>query len=107
MRPLRHPLVPDNRGHRSPRFLLQLDERDRYLIKAARHFPGLSHRETARLLRCRLTIYRDGRWRRSRSEVWCPHPVDRIEATLWAILKVRDHVPSERLIRAVLSRTEY
>ena len=91
------------RGRRSPRLLLELDERDRYLIEAAKFFPGLSDRETARLLRSRLQIYQQGRWRRSRSEIWCPHPADRVEAVLWALLRVRDAIPSERTIRAAIA----
>jgi len=46
------------RGKRSPAFLLRQDERDRYLIEAARHFPGLSDREIARRLRTALVRYR-------------------------------------------------
>ena len=98
--------VPDNRGKRTPRTLLAIDERDRYLIEAARHFSGASDREIARRLRIALLRYREGAWRRTRGEAICPpRHAGRLEATLWSILKVRDHVPSERLIRAVLSRS--
>jgi hypothetical protein len=94
------------RGHRTPRLLLQLDERDRYLREAARHFSGLSQRETARLLRSRLSVYRDGRWRRDRSELTCPvQHRGKLTAVLWSLLKTRDSLPSERLIRFVLSRS--
>jgi hypothetical protein len=104
MRPLRYPLVPDNRGHRSPRFLLQLDERDRCLIEAARHFPSASDREIARRLRIALLRYREGAWRRTRAEIWClPRHAGRLDGVLWCLLKVADRVPSERLIRAVLA----
>ena len=104
MRPLRHPLVPDNRGHRTPRTLLALDERDRSLIEASAFFPGLSDREIARRLRSRLLLYREGRWRRDRAEALCPpRRAGRLDGVLWCLLKVADRVPSERLIRAVLA----
>jgi hypothetical protein len=45
MKPLRHPLVPDGRGHRTPQTLLLLDERDKLLIEAARFYPGASDGE--------------------------------------------------------------
>ena len=35
----------DGRGRRTPATLLALDERDRYLVEASKHFPGLSQRE--------------------------------------------------------------
>ena len=98
-------LPVDGRGKRSPRVMLQLDERDRYLAVAAGFFPGASDREVARRLRTALLRYREGRWRRSRADLTCPHERERIEAMLWMLLKVRDHVPSERLIRMVLGRT--
>ena len=53
----------DRRGKRTPATLLQPDERDRYLIEAACHFPGLSDREVGRRLRSRLLIYQQGAWR--------------------------------------------
>ena len=90
-------------GQRSPNTLLLLDERDQFLRAAAAHFPGLSDREIARRLRSRLLIYRNGRWRRSCAELKAPHPPEKIDAVLWAILKVRDAVPSERTIRAALA----
>ena len=49
----------DRRGRRSPKVLLELDERNAYLIEAARHFTG-SDREIARRLRSRLLIYQQG-----------------------------------------------
>jgi hypothetical protein len=102
---LAHAVPFGGRGRRTPATLLVLDERDRYLIEAARaHFSGLSH-QTARSLRSRLLVYRQGRWRRSCSEVWNPHPAERIEAVLWMLLRVRDAIPSERTIRAVLARS--
>jgi hypothetical protein len=94
------------RGKRTPQTLLLLDERDKFVVEARKFYVGLSDREVARRLRFRLSVYRDGRWRRTRSELWCPHPADRIEATLWKLLRARDAIPSTRTIRAALSRTE-
>jgi hypothetical protein len=59
------------RGKRMPATLLAIDERDRYLIEAARHFPGASDRETARRLPIALLRYREGAWRRTRVEALC------------------------------------
>lgn len=38
--PVRHPLSPDGRGHRSPQTLLLIDERNKLLVEAARFYPG-------------------------------------------------------------------
>ena len=66
--------------------------------------PGLSDRECARRLRTALLRYREGAWRRTRSEALCPpHHAGKLTAVLWMVLKVADRVPSERLIRAVLA----
>lgn len=90
-------------GCRTPQTLLLIDERDRYLIEAAAHFQGLSHREVARRLRTALLRYRDGRWRRDRSELTCPpQHAGKLTAVLWALLKTRDHVPSDMTIRRAL-----
>jgi hypothetical protein len=96
----------DARGRRTPSTMLQLDERDHFLREAARFFPFFSQREVARRLRTALLRYQTGRWRRTRTEFTCPEHRDRLEAVLWSLLKTRDYVPSERLIRAVLSQAE-
>jgi len=102
--PLRHPLVADGRGQRTPGTTLRLAVRDHLLREAARRFcVGMSDRQAARQLHTALTRYQTGRWRRSRVDVTCPHQAGRLDAALWLILKVRDHVPSERLIRLALS----
>jgi hypothetical protein len=94
----------DGRGRRTPQTLLLLDEREAYLIEAARHFPG-SDREAARLIRTALLRYQTGRWRRDRREATCPvQHRGKLTAVLWCLLKVRDAIPSERTIRLVLSR---
>jgi hypothetical protein len=104
MRPIRHPLMPGP-GHRTPQTLLLLDERDKMLIEIARRFyPGLSHLEAAHRLRSRLLIYRDCRWQRTCLDFRWPHPPEKIETLLWQLLRVRDRIPSERLIREVLAR---
>jgi hypothetical protein len=96
----------DGRGHRSNEFLLRQDERDKLLIDIARRFyPGLSHRETAHRLRRRWLLYQQGPWRRTYAELKCPHDPERFDAALWCLLRIRDSLPSERLIRSVLSRT--
>jgi hypothetical protein len=90
-------------GCRTPATLLLIDERDALLVEAARHFPGLSHREIARRLRTAIQRYQSGRWRRTRTELTCPpEHRGRLEAVLWAILKTRDYVPSEMTIRRAL-----
>ena len=94
----------DWRGRRTPAVRLALDERDRYLIEAARFYPNVSDREIARLLRAALKIYRGGRWRRDASEALCPVQYEgKLTAVLWMLLKCRDAPPpSERTIRQVL-----
>jgi len=113
MSPLRHPLVPGSRGfwslgrgHRTPQTLLLLDERDAFLREAARHHcVGMSDREAARYLHIALLRYQTDAWRRTRVEALCPpRHAGLLDGLLWAILKVADQVPSERLIRAVLAR---
>ena len=112
MKPLRHALLADavplerGPGERTPQTLLLIDERDELVRAAARFFgAGLSDRELARRLRHVLSVYREGRWRRDRSEPTCPtRHRGRLDEVLWMILKTRDAVPSERLLRLVLSR---
>lgn len=98
-----HATPIDGRGRRTNELLMRLDERDRYLIEAARFYPGLSHREVARQVRIAVLRYKTGRWRRTGSELRCPHDGERLDALLWCLLRVRDRVPSERLIRSVLA----
>lgn len=106
MRPIRHPLVPAGPGHRSPQTMLALDERDALLREAADRFcVGMSDRAAAAYLSVRLTRYAECAWRRERGEALCPpRHVGTITGLLWMILKARDRVPSERLIRYVLAR---
>ena len=102
---LTHGAVPiDRRGHRTPNTLLMLDERDAMLVATARRFfSGMSHRETAHRLRSRLLIYQSGRWRRTSAELRPPHDADSLDAALWCLLRIKDHVPSEMTIRRALA----
>lgn len=96
--------ISDRRGHRSPNTLLMLDERDAKLVATARRFfSGMSHRETAHRLRSRLLIYQSGRWRRTSAELRPPHDADSLDAALWCLLRIKDHVPSEMTIRRALA----
>lgn len=104
MKPLRHPLVPVGRGHRSPQTLLLIDQRNALLIEAAGFYPGASDREAARLIRVSLLRYRDGRWRRDRSEATCPvQHQGKLMALLHALLRSRDHVPSVMTVRRAIA----
>jgi hypothetical protein len=83
-----------------------LDERNDLLRQAAGHFAGVSDREASRRIREALSRYREGRWRRDRVEALCPQQhAGKLVASLWALLKTKDSLPSERLIRAVLARS--
>ena len=105
-KPLRHPLLPVGPGHRSAETLLRLDERDRYLREAASRFCiGMSDRAAAAVLFTKLARYREGAWRRDASEALCPvRHRGTVTQFLWMVLKCRDAVPGERLIRLVLAR---
>ena len=94
------------RGHgRTPAVQLLIDERDKLLVEAARFFLGVSDREVARQLRIKLLRFQNGSWRREQADLTCPAKhAGKLTAVLWSLLKVRDFVPSERLIRLVLSR---
>jgi hypothetical protein len=104
--PLRVVPPGDRRGRRTLTTLDALNRRDALLIEAADRFCiNMSARETARRLHSALLRYRAGAWRRTRADLVCRHPAERLDAALWELLHARDYVPSERLIRAVLSRT--
>ena len=95
--------VVDGRGRRTPQTMLLLDERRALLVEAARFYPGLSQRETARRLRIALQRYQLGRWRRTRADLTCPKDhAGKLTGVLWMLLRVRDHVPSEMTIRRAL-----
>lgn len=101
---MKHEVFAFGRGRRTPSTLLAIDERDHFLRAAAVHFPGCGDREVARRLRASLVTYQNGRWRRDRVENLCPpQHAGKLTATLWMILRVRDHAPSERSIRRSLA----
>ena len=102
MKPIRHPLVVGP-GHRTPQTMLLLDERGKLLVEAARFFPGCSDREIARRLHGALSTYRNGRWRRDRTEALCPmQHRGKLLQIMWMILKVHDHLPPTMTIRRAL-----
>ncbi|MET4624948.1 hypothetical protein AB7Z32_21355 [Bradyrhizobium sp. 482_C4_N1_1] len=99
---------PVGRGHPTPAAMLSRDERDRYLIAAAdRYCIGLSDNEAADILVARLTRFRETAWRNDGPEALCP-PRHRgtIREFFWMILKARDRLPGERLVREVLRASE-
>ena len=93
-------------GHgRTPAVLLLIGERNDLIRSASKFFPGCRDREIARQLHAALSRYRDGRWRRDSAEALCPpQHRDKLTEVLWMILKTRDRMPSERLIRLVLAQ---
>jgi hypothetical protein len=94
----------DRRGHRLPSTLEAITTRNALLVEAAnRHFAGMSARQVATHLHVALARYAAGRWRRSRADPGCPHAAGTLAAALWAILRTRDHVVSERAIRRTLA----
>jgi hypothetical protein len=97
-------IAPDRRGHRTPATLAAIDERDRLMSEAVAMFmPGISSRRAAHRLHDALVRYACGAWRRERAAPSCPlRHAGRIEAMLWEILRVRDHIPSERVIRRAI-----
>jgi hypothetical protein len=103
---LTHVVPVDGRGRRTLQTQLQIYERDKLLVEAAKYFPGASDCEIARRLHIALVRYRNGRWRRDGSEATCPvQHCGKLMQALWCLLKTRDAIPGERTIRAVLSRT--
>jgi hypothetical protein len=102
---LTHALPLDGRGRRSNHTLLLIKARDVLLMESARFFPAASERETARQLLDALKTYSAGRWRRD--AVLAPLPpqyVGTYRMLFWAILKLHDHVPCDRVIRAAVAR---
>ena len=86
--------------------MLALDERDALLVEARRFFPAASDREVAHRIRIAMLRYQTTGWQCEQTEARCPPRLaGRLDALSWAILKINDFVPSERLIRAVLARS--
>ncbi|WP_036053937.1 hypothetical protein [Bradyrhizobium sp. URHD0069] len=101
-----HAVPVDGRGRRTPLTLLHLSVRDHFLRAAADIYcTGMSDRAAAAVLRTKLARYREGAWRREASEPSMPPRLaGRLDGLLWCVLKVRDRLVSERLIRAVLAQ---
>ena len=96
----------DGRGHRSYELELRLSERNHFLREAARlHCVGMSDRQAAEFLRTKLSRYHSGAWRRHQAENLMPPMLEgRVEAWCWRILRCRDTIPGDRLLRGVLAR---
>jgi hypothetical protein len=102
---LTHAELVDGRGRRSIHTLLLIRARDVLLVEAAMFFPGASDREVARRLLAALKTYRAGRWRRDAALALCPpQHAGSYRALFWLILKLHDHVPCDRAVRAALAR---
>jgi hypothetical protein len=104
---LTHAVRIDGRGRRTPLTVLRLSVRDHFLQAAADIYcTGMSDRAAAAWLHKRLARYRECAWRRDRALGECPPRLaGRINAVMWCVLKCSDRLVSERLIRAVLSRS--
>ena len=92
---------------RHPETLAAIARRDALIVEAAAvFFFGASINEAARRLHKALDRYACGPWRRERASDGCPpRHVGRISGHCWLILRVRDRVPSTRLICAILARS--
>jgi hypothetical protein len=99
---------PVGRGHPTPAEMLSRDERDRYLVEAAdRFYVGVSDNSAAADLVVKLARYRETAWRNDGAEALCPHRHrGTIREFFWMILKARDRLPGERLVREVLRASE-
>jgi hypothetical protein len=110
MKPVRtievtHAAPVDGRGHRTNHTLLLIRARDVLLVEAARYFPSDSDRETARQLLDALKIYAAGRWQRDSASEACPAQyAGTYRLLFWALLKLHDHVPCDRVVRAAAAR---
>jgi hypothetical protein len=93
------------RGRRKAADILGRTIRDHLLrLAASRYCVGMSDRQAASYLRTKLGRYAAGAWRRDRVEDRLPdRHLGRIEATLWELLRIRDHVPSDKTIRNALA----
>jgi hypothetical protein len=80
-----------------------LDQRDHLLKEAASFLPAGSAREKGDWVHERLGRYRNGRWRTGdRLLRDNPHAPSCLDAILWRLLRVKDHVPSAELIRKIV-----
>jgi hypothetical protein len=107
--PLRHIVPLGRRGYRRPETLAALHRRDALICDAvAMFFPSSSANGAAHRLHTALQRYESGAWRRERIADGCPsRHTGRIAGHCWEILHTVDHVPSARLIRAILARAGF
>jgi hypothetical protein len=98
----------DYRGKRHDHTLRLIRARELLLMEAARYFPAASDRESARQLLDALKIYAAGRWQRDRAREACLPPPKEYAGTyrllFWALLKLHDHLPCDRIVRAAAAR---
>jgi hypothetical protein len=98
----------DYRGKRYDHPLRLIRARDILLMESARDFPSDSDRETSRRLLDALKVYRNGRWQRDSAREGCLPPPKEYAGTyrllFWAILKLHDHVPCDRVVRTAAAR---
>jgi hypothetical protein len=100
--------LPVGAGHPTPAQMLSRDERDRYLVEAAdRYCIGMSDNAAADYLLVRLARYRETAWRKDGVEALCPaRHRGSITEFFWMVLKSRDRLPGERLVREVLRASQ-
>lgn len=91
-------------GHPTPAEMLSRDERDRFLLTAADRFCiGQSDNAAADFLIAGLERYRATAWRKDGAEALCPRRHrGHVTEFFWMILKSRDRLPGDRLVREVL-----
>ena len=95
----------DGRGKRHEHTLLLIRARNILLMEAARYFPSDSDRETARQLLLALETYHAGRWRRDYAREACPPQyAGTYRLLFWAIFKLHDHLPCDRVVRTAVAR---
>ncbi|MDE5465224.1 hypothetical protein [Bradyrhizobium sp. CSS354] len=99
---------PVGRGHPTPAAMLSRDERDRFLVECAdRYCVSMSDNAAAEFLIAKLSLFRATAWQRDRDEALCPQRYrNTLREYLWMILKARDRLPGERLVREVLRASE-
>jgi hypothetical protein len=99
----------DGRGRRKPADVLNRAIRDHLLRTAAeRYCVGMSDRQAAAYLRSGLVRYREGAFRRDRSEARCPdRHRGKLNELFWTILTIRDAIPGDRTMRTALGHEPF
>ncbi|MGY4472841.1 hypothetical protein [Bradyrhizobium sp. USDA 3364] len=94
---------PQPGQRRVPTQLIE-EQRNRLIwLAAVQFYPSASPSSQAEQLHAALSRYSASAWLRERTEERCPAQTGTLRAACWAILKVRDYVPSDRTIRRVLA----